>query len=77
VADRRDQATTGPGGQRLGAGGSVAAQRGVLTGGPGSTVPAGRVLNPIQTKSNYSKRIQNCPNFGRLKSAFLCSKNRK
>jgi hypothetical protein len=46
---------------------SGAARQGALTSGPGSTAPAGRVLNPIQTKSNYSKwfkRIQNCPIFG-------------
>jgi hypothetical protein len=82
AADKRDRATAGPGGQRLGAElsererGSMA--RGV--GSPGSTVPTDRVLNPIQTESNYSKwfkRIQNCPSFGRLKSAFTCSKNGK
>jgi hypothetical protein len=73
AADRRDRATTGPVGSGWvseGGGGRGVARRGALTGGPSSTVPAGRVLNPIQTESNYSKRfirIQNCPNFGRLR----------
>jgi hypothetical protein len=83
AADGRDRVTTGNGGQRLGAGrvrGSGAVQHGALTGGPDNTVPAGRVLNPIQTDSNNSKRfkrIQNCPNSGRVKSCFPCSKNGK
>jgi hypothetical protein len=70
AADRRDRATTGRGGQLLGAGGSERERGSVArapTGGPGSTVSAARVLNPIQTESNYSKwfkRMQNCPNFG-------------
>jgi hypothetical protein len=73
AADRRDRATMGRGGQLLGAGGSERERGSVArapTGGPGSPVSAGRVLNPIQTESNYSKwfkRMQNCPNFGRLK----------
>jgi hypothetical protein len=67
----RHRGPVGSGWVREGVRGSGAAWQGVLTGGPGSTVPAGRVLNPIQTESNYSKhfkQIQNCPNFGRRKS---------
>jgi hypothetical protein len=66
----RQRGPVGSGWVWEGGGGSGVARRGALTGGPSSTVPAGRVLNPIQTESNYSKRfirIQNCPNFGQLR----------
>jgi hypothetical protein len=51
AADKRDQATSGPGGRRLGAGGSERERGsdgsgvGALIGGPGSTVPPSSVLN--------------------------------
>jgi hypothetical protein len=63
----RQRGLVGSGWVREGVRGSAVAWQGALTSGLGSIVPAHRVLNPIQTKSNYSKRfkrIQNCPNFG-------------
>jgi hypothetical protein len=58
--------TSGPGGQQLGAGRRGAAWHVALTGGPGSTVPLGSVLNRFKLNQKYSKRfkrIQNSPNF--------------
>jgi hypothetical protein len=60
-ADKRGQTATGPGGQWWGAGGrgeNEAARRRTLADGPGSTVPAGQVLNPIQTESKIFKMVQ-------------------
>jgi hypothetical protein len=51
--------------------------RGALTGGLSSTVPAGQVLNPIQTDSDNSKwfeQIQNCPNLADSKDASRAPK---
>jgi hypothetical protein len=68
AANRHDRVTSGPSGQRLGAGGSER-ERGNVTRGADRWArlhSAGRFdFKPIQTKSKYSKRfkqIQNSPN---------------
>jgi hypothetical protein len=52
---------------------SGATWRGALTGGPGSTVPPGSVLNGFKPNQKYSKRfkqIQNSSNFDYSKRCF-------
>jgi hypothetical protein len=63
----RHRGPVGSGWVQEGVRGSRAVRHGALTGGPDSTVPAGWVLNLIQTDSTNSKwfkQIQNCPHFG-------------
>jgi hypothetical protein len=58
AADRWGRATSRPGGNGRGAGGSAsegAARLRALTGGPGSTVPPGSVLNRFKWIQNSSK----------------------
>jgi hypothetical protein len=69
ATDRRGRAATGPvvsGGVRERVRESGAARRGALTGGPGSTVPVGSVLNSVLNRfKNIQrfKRIQNSSKF--------------
>jgi hypothetical protein len=56
---------------------SRAAQRGALTGGPGSTVPPGSVLNRIKNIPNGSNGFKILELLTDSKGAFCCCKNCK
>jgi hypothetical protein len=79
AADRRDRTTSGPGGQRLGAGGSEREQGSVAWGTDrwARQDNAARFgFKPIQTKSKiFSNRFKILQTLNDLKGDFPCSKN--